>query len=280
MEPMLRQLLLLVLIGALIGAAIALYTPEVRQLLDRASITYTRWQNHWYQQRELPLPGTPDLAKLDDRLKAQGVALGAPVFLRIFKLESELELWMEKDGRYELFATYPICLWSGRLGPKLQEGDLQAPEGFYSVTKNQLNPNSRWHRSFNLGFPNEFDRAHGRTGSFVMVHGGCQSVGCYAMTNNVVDEIWRLVTAALDQGQPAFNVQIFPFRMTERNLALRTSYPWSGFWTNLKKGYDAFERTHMPPVISVCEGRYVVTEAVPGASPSPTQCAATAAREP
>lgn len=277
---MLRQLLLLLLIGALIGGGLALYTPEGRQLLDRASITYTRWQNHWYQQSGLPLPGTPDLAKFDDRLKAQGVALGAPVFLRIFKLESELELWMERDGRYQLFATYPICLWSGRLGPKLQEGDLQAPEGFYSVTKDQLNPNSRWHRSFNLGFPNEFDRGQGRTGSFVMVHGGCQSVGCYAMTNNVVDEIWRLVTSALDQGQPAFNVQIFPFRMTDRNLALRKSYPWSGFWADLKRGYDAFERTHVPPVISVCDGRYVVTEATPGVEPSPTQCAATAAREP
>jgi murein L,D-transpeptidase YafK len=281
MEPILRQLLLLLLIGALIGGALALYTPEGRQLLDRASITYTRWQNHWYQRSGLPLPGTPDLAKFDDRLKAQGVALGAPVFLRIFKLESELELWMEKDGRYHLFATYPICLWSGRLGPKLQEGDLQAPEGFYSVTKDQLNPNSRWHRSFNLGFPNEFDRAQGRTGSFVMVHGGCQSVGCYAMTNNVVDEIWRLVTAALDQGQPAFNLQIFPFRMTDRNLALRRrSYPWSRFWADLKKGYDVFERTHVPPVISVCDGRYMVTEATPGAEPSATQCAATAAHEP
>ena len=139
------------------------------------------------------------------------------MFLRIFKLESELEIWMEKDGRYQKFATYPICLWSGRLGPKLREGDRQAPEGFYAVTKEELNPNSRWHRSFSLGFPNAFDRAQGRTGSFIMVHGGCQSVGCFAMTNDVVDEIWRLVTAALDQGQPAFNVQVFPFRMTEKN---------------------------------------------------------------
>jgi len=279
MEPLLRQLLLLLLIGALIGGGYALYISDGRQLLDRASITYTRWQNHWYQRNGLPLPGTPDLSKFDNRLKAQGVALGAPVFLRIFKLESELELWMEKDGRYQLFATYPVCLWSGRLGPKLQEGDLQAPEGFYSVTRDQLNPNSRWHRAFNLGFPNEFDRAQGRTGSFVMVHGGCQSVGCYAMTDNVVDEIWRLVTAALDQGQPAFNVQIFPFRMTDRNLALRKSYPWSEFWADLKRGYDAFERTHVAPVISVCGGHYVAMEAMPDVEPSLTQCAGMVARE-
>ena len=188
---------------------------------------------------------------------------------------------MQKDGRYRKFATYPICLWSGRVGPKLREGDRQAPEGFYAVTKEELNPNSRWHRSFSLGFPNAFDQALGRTGSFIMVHGGCQSVGCFAMTNNVVDEIWRLVTAALDQGQPAFNVQVFPFRMTEKNLAARKGDQWSPFWADLKKGYDAFERTHLPPMVSVCEGRYVISEAKPGDVPSaPAECAATASSKP
>ena len=198
------------------------------------------------------------------RLAEKGLALGAPVFVRIFKLESELEVWLKKDGRYELFATYPICLWSGRLGPKLQEGDSQAPEGFYSVTKEQLNPNSRWHRSFNLGFPNELDRAHGRTGSFIMVHGGCLSIGCFAMTDPVVDEIWRLVTAALDGGQPSFDVQVFPFRMTERNLKARSGDRWSAFWADLQAGYDAFERTHCRPG-HVCDGRYVITERRSGA---------------
>ena len=278
---MLRQALALLTVVALSGAGYLLLTSDGRQLLDRAAINYTRWQNNWYYRDGLPLPGTPDLAKFDERLKAQGVALGAPVFLRIFKLESELEIWMQKDGRYRKFATYPICLWSGRVGPKLREGDRQAPEGFYAVTKEELNPNSRWHRSFSLGFPNAFDRALGRTGSFIMVHGGCQSVGCFAMTNDVVDEIWRLVTAALDQGQPAFNVQVFPFRMTEKNLAARKGDQWSPFWADLKKGYDAFERTHLPPMVSVCEGRYVISEAKPGDVPSaPAECAATASSKP
>lgn len=263
-----RQALGLLILVALFGAGFALFTADGRRLLDRASITYTRWQNHSYYQSGQPLPGTPDLAKFDDRLKAQGLQLGAPVFLRIFKLESQLEIWMEKAGRYQLFATYPICLWSGRLGPKLAEGDRQAPEGFYAVTKEDLNPNSRWHRSFSLGFPNEFDRAQSRTGSFIMVHGGCQSIGCFAMTNDVVDEIWRLVTAALDQGQPAFNVQVFPFRMTENNLAARASDPWSGFWGDLKKGYDSFERTHVPPVVSVCDGHYVVADSGAASKPA------------
>jgi murein L,D-transpeptidase YafK len=276
---MLRQALGFLLIVALFGAGITLLTPEGRRLLDRASIAYTRWQSHSYYQSGLPLPGTPDLAKFDDRLKAQGLQLGAPVFVRIFKLESQLEIWMEKDGSYRLFATYPICLWSGRLGPKLAEGDRQAPEGFYAVTKDELNPNSRWHRSFSLGFPNAFDRAKGRTGSFIMVHGGCQSIGCFAMTNDVVDEIWRLVTSALDSGQPAFDVQVYPFRMTETNLTARKADPWSGSWADLKKGYDSFERTKLPPVVSVCDGRYVIADAVPGApAPSSTECAATASR--
>jgi murein L,D-transpeptidase YafK len=277
---MLRQALGLIVIVALFGAGYLLLTSEGRQVLDRASINYTRWQNHRYYRDGLPLPGTPDLARFDERLEAKGLTLGAPIFLRIFKLKSELEIWMEKDGRYQLFATYPICLWSGRLGPKLAEGDRQAPEGFYSVTKDELNPNSRWHRSFSLGFPNAYDRALGRTGSFIMVHGGCQSVGCFAMTNNVVDEIWKLVTAALDKGQPAFNVQVFPFRMTEQNLAARKGNKWIGFWTDLKKGYDAFETTRVPPFVTVCDNRYVVAEAHPGDVPPGTaQCTATASRD-
>lgn len=278
---MLRQALTLLIIVALSGAGYLLLTTDGRQLLDRATVNYTRWQNNWYYREGQPLPGTPDLARFDDRMKAQGFALGAPVFLRIFKLESELEIWMEKDGIYEKFATYPICLWSGRLGPKLREGDRQSPEGFYAVTKDELNPNSRWHRSFSLGFPNAFDRSLGRTGSFIMVHGGCQSVGCFAMTNDVVDEIWQLVTAALDQGQPAFNVQVFPFRMTEKNLDARKGSKWSAFWADLKTGYDAFERTRVPPMVSACDGRYVIAEAKPGAvPPSTAECAATASREP
>ena len=147
------------------------------------------------------LPGTPDLDRLDERLASAGVKLGAPVFIRIFKQEFELELWMKRGETFQLVATYPVCRWSGRLGPKIKEGDHQAPEGFYTVDATQLNPQSRWHRSFNLGFPNALDRTHGRTGSFLMVHGGCGSVGCYAMTDPVIDEIWRIVTAALSGGR-------------------------------------------------------------------------------
>jgi murein L,D-transpeptidase YafK len=208
-----------------------------------------------------PLAGTPDLADLPGRLSAKGLFPGAPVFIRIFKREFELELWIKRDEHFGLFATYPICRWSGRLGPKLAEGDGQAPEGFYTVDAGALNPASRWHRSFNLGFPNAFDRAHNRTGSLVMVHGGCGSVGCFAMTDPVVDEIWRLVTAALKGGQKRFHVHIFPFRMTKANLADREHHQWSAFWRDLEQGYDVFEATRVPPRIAVCGGLYTVAPA-------------------
>jgi murein L,D-transpeptidase YafK len=242
---------------ALIGGGYYLLTPDGRALLDRVRITTTRWDNQSRYRSGQPLPGTPDLARLDARLAAHGVRLGVPVVLRIFKLDSELELWVEKNGRFVRFATYPICLWSGRLGPKLKEGDKQAPEGFYTVALEQLNPNSRWHRAFNLGYPNAFDEAQGRYGSFLMVHGGCSSIGCYAMTDPVVDELWQFVTAALEQGQARVPVHVFPFRMTDRNLAARKGQRWGSFWTDLKRGYDMFEASHLPPVVSVCKARYV-----------------------
>jgi len=254
---MLRHLLLLLLVVALAAGGYFLLSPQGRQLIDRVRINMERAENKALHRAGEPLPGTPDLARLDARLKAAGIEPGAPVYLRVFKLESELELWVEKDGRFELFATYPMCMWSGRLGPKLKEGDRQAPEGFYTVSKEALNPNSRMHLSFNLGFPNVYDRGKGRTGSFLMVHGGCSSIGCYAVTDAVVDEIWKFVTAALDNGQTRIPVHAFPFRMTERNLRLRKGDKWSDFWTNLKQGYDLFEENKLPPVVSVCDGRYV-----------------------
>ena len=212
----------------------------------------------------LPLAGTPDLADLPGRLAAQGLALGAPVFIRIFKREFELELWMRRGDRFERLAVYPICRWSGSLGPKLVEGDGQTPEGFYTVDARALNAASRWHRSFNLGYPNAFDRANARTGSLIMVHGGCASVGCFAMTDPVVDEIWRLVTAALNGGQKRFHVHVFPFRMTAENLGARLNAPWAPFWRDLSRGYDAFEATRLPPRIGVCAGRYTVAPATAG----------------
>ena len=213
----------------------------------------------------------PDLTGLERQLEARGLALGAPVFLRLFKSESKLELWLRKGRRYIRFASYRICRWSGELGPKLREGDGQSPEGFYTVALRQLNPNSRWHRSFNLDFPNPLDRARGRTGSFLAIRGGCGSRGSYAMSDRSMEEIWHVAAAALANGQPRFHVHIFPFRMTERNLR---RYPrrWRKFWSSLKPGYDLFERTQVPPTVSVCRRSYVLQPGAEGDAPIRVRC--------
>ncbi len=248
---------LFVLVVTALAAAVWFLAPLVSGDPEQGAIDQQRALHLARATANLPLPGTPDLTDLPGRLKAAGVALGAPVLIRIFKREFELELWMWRDGRFARFATYPVCRWSGRLGPKSATGDKQAPEGFYSVAASQMNPHSRWHRSFDLGFPNAFDAAHGRTGSALMVHGGCSSIGCYAMTNAVMDEIWRLTTAAQTIGkQRRFQVQVYPFRLSDEAMAARETHPQIAFWRQLKVGHDLFEQTLRPPLVSVCERAY------------------------
>lgn len=198
-----------------------------------------------------------DNRSFTEQLAAKDFALGDPVFMRIFKEEAELEVWMQKGDAFELFKTYPICNFSGDLGPKLREGDRQSPEGFYFVGKSALNPNSSYHLSFNLGFPNTYDRAQNRTGSYLMVHGDCLSIGCYAMTDAGIEEIYGLGEAALNAGQPFFRVHAFPFRMTDARMAEARGNQWYPFWQNLKQGYDAFENGHVPPDVTVENKIYV-----------------------
>ena len=181
---------------------------------------------------------------------------GQPVFIRIFKEERELELWMEGERGFQLFKTYPIAAMSGQLGPKLAEGDRQAPEGFYTVKPEQMNPNSRFHLAFNIGYPNAYDRALGRTGTYIMVHGSNVSTGCFAMTDEKIDEIYALCEAAFHQGQPSLGVHIFPFRMSEIRMAAAKDSAHLAFWQNLKEGYDWFQRDHMPPAVSSAKGKY------------------------
>ncbi len=194
------------------------------------------------------------LAQLD----AKGMSKESELLIRIYKEEDELEVWKKgRDGRFAHFKTYDICKWSGDLGPKIKEGDRQAPEGFYTVTPAQMNPNSSYHLSFNLGYPNTFDRAHGRTGQHLMVHGACSSAGCYAMTDDVIQEIYSLARESFRGGQRSFQVQALPFRMTPANMARHADNPNMPFWRNLKEGVDHFEVTGVAPEIGVCERRYV-----------------------
>ncbi len=198
---------------------------------------------------------------LQERMEKLSVKKGDWVFIRIFKEESLLEVWIRSGGIYEHLKNYFICAYSGGLGPKLKEGDRQSPEGFYKVKKHQLNPNSKFHLSFNLGYPNAYDRAHKRTGSFLMVHGNCVSIGCYAMTDAKIEEIYGLVEAALGKGQKFVPVHIYPFKMTEENMIQHSESKWFDFWMDLKKGYDYFEAEKLPAKISVKNKRYVIAEA-------------------
>ncbi len=195
---------------------------------------------------------------LERDLAAKGLHLGDPVFIRIFKEERELELWVRDraSGRFKRFRTWPIVAMSGGLGPKLAEGDHQAPEGFYFVTRNRMNPKSRFHLSFNIGYPNAYDRAHARTGSLIMVHGNRVSIGCFAMTDAKIEEIYTLCDAALSQGQPFFRVHVFPFRMSAERLARAEGQRWHEFRSNLKEGYDWFEEKRVPPDARVNKLRY------------------------
>ena len=178
--------------------------------------------------------------------------------MRIYKKEGMLEVWKAKsNGRYALVEEYEICKWSGELGPKFKEGDRQAPEGFYDIRPHQMNPKSSYYLSFNLGFPNLFDQAHDRTGSNLMVHGACSSAGCYSMTDEQVLEIYAFAREAFRGGQPSFQVQAYPFRMTPENMAEHRDSEHYEFWQMLKVGHDHFELTKRPPKVNVCDGEYV-----------------------
>jgi len=189
---------------------------------------------------------------------------GAPIFVRIFKEESELEVWKARDdGRFYHFKSYPICNWSGDVGPKVELGDRQSPEGFYRVSETQMNPNSQYYLAFNLGYPNAYDRSLRRTGSSLMVHGNCKSAGCYAMTDALMEEIYGLAREAIKGGQESFDVHAFPFRMTNENMARHRASGNYAFWRTLKQGYDFFEKYRLPPTVVVCEHRYVVNVKLP-----------------
>ncbi|MFV0282033.1 MAG: L,D-transpeptidase family protein [Rhodoblastus sp.] len=216
-----------------------------------------------------PAPTFAPAPTIADKPPAPDVpfAMGQQAYVRIFKKEGELELWLRRGDRLALYKTYAVCKWSGHLGPKKREGDLQSPEGFYSVSAKQLHPKSKYYRAFNVGFPNALDKQLGYTGGALMVHGSCQSVGCFAMTDRNIDEIYNYVAAAIGRGQKEVPVHIFPFRMTAAKLASETSTgllafasngqeQYAPFWRNLKEGYDLFEKTGEPPQAYACNGRY------------------------
>ena len=217
-------------------------------------LALTACQDQGYQSTRHLDPIPPATMAL---MSAKGMQASDPILLRSYKKESELEVWkMAGDGKYVLLKTFPICRWSGQLGPKVREGDRQAPEGFYTITPAQMNPNSSYYLSFDTGFPNAYDRAHGRSGSHLMVHGSCSSRGCFAMTDEAIAEVYAIGREAFAGGQRSFQFQSFPFRMTAENLAKYRNDPHMPFWMNLKERSDYFEVTKGEPAWSVIDGRY------------------------
>lgn len=191
-------------------------------------------------------------------MNAKGTDSHQPIVIRAYKKEAELEVWkMKKDGQYTLLKTFPMCRWSGQLGPKVREGDRQVPEGFYAITPGQMNPNSNYYLSFNVGYPNQLDRALGHTGGMIMVHGACSSAGCFSMTDNQIAEIYAIAREAFGGGQRAIQMQSYPFRMTAENLAKHRLDPNMAFWKQLKTGSDHFEVAKREPAVGVCGKRYV-----------------------
>lgn len=196
--------------------------------------------------------------KLIQAMVEKDMDLNSPVLVRLFKQEAELEVWkQDRSGRFALLKTYPICRWSGDLGPKVREGDRQAPEGFYNISPAQMNPQSAYYLSFNTGYPNAFDRSLGRSGSQLMVHGDCSSRGCYAMTDEQIAEIYSLGRESFFGGQKSFQFQAYPFRMTPINMARHRNNPNMPFWKMIKEGYDHFEVTKQEPKVDFCEKKYV-----------------------
>ena len=191
-------------------------------------------------------------------MQTKGMSQGDPILIRAFKKEAEMEVWKRTGtGQYALLKTFPICRWSGQLGPKTKQGDRQAPEGFYTITPGQMNPNSSYYLSFDVGYPNAVDRAKGGTGNYIMVHGTCSSAGCFAMTDASMSEIYAIAREAFNGGQRAFQFQAYPFRMTAANIAKFRNDPNAPFWKNLKEGSDYFEALKEEPRVAACGTKYV-----------------------
>ncbi len=195
-------------------------------------------------------------ADLAQAYQARGLKLGSPVFLRVYKQTSEMELWVQQGARYVLYKTYGICRWSGGLGPKFYEGDRQSPEGLYRITTSDLIVNQRWDRAMNINYPNTFDRVNGRSGSSILIHGGCGSIGCFAIQNQNVEEVYGAVRAALHNGQAYIPVLALPFRFSALAPAKEDTLNMNVFWGDLRRADLLFERDKLPPIAWICDGRY------------------------
>ena len=264
----------LTLIRASVVRAVSSCAPSLRVLLTSVVLAAASlalagcYGDDGYQ---LPTQAMKELSpEMLALLQQKNMPKDSPILIRVFKEESELEVWkQDTTGQYQLLKVYPICRWSGELGPKKTEGDRQAPEGFYAITPGLMNPNSNYYLAINIGFPNAYDKANGYSGAFLMIHGDCSSRGCYAMTDEQIGEIYSLARDSFLGGQKEFQIQAYPFRLTPANLARHRNNPNMPFWMMLKEGNDHFEVTHLEPKVDVCDRHYVFDAAAPDNSTRP-----------
>jgi murein L,D-transpeptidase YafK len=196
--------------------------------------------------------------RLQKEMKERGMKHNSPVYIRLFKEESMLQLWIKSRKQYQLFKSYDICFFTGGLGTKTREGDGKSPEGFYTIKPSQLNPVSNYYLAINVGYPNKLEMMKGYTGNAIMIHGHCASIGCYAMTDPYIEEIYTLVYKAFASGQQQVNVDIYPFIMDRAHMEKYSSNPNIAFWKTMKPGYDWFEKYLVPATVDIKGKEYSV----------------------
>jgi murein L,D-transpeptidase YafK len=199
------------------------------------------------------------ITQTHQNLSEIGAKSGDPIYIRIFKKEHILELWVKVGKKYKLFNSYKVLRESGRMGPKLKEGDKQNPEGVYKVSKASLKPDSKYHLAINIGYPNIYDRHLGRTGSAIMIHGSNKSIGCFAMGDSGIEKIYKVIEDSLNGGQRSIDIAIFPFIMNDENMKKYDKFAsLHAFWKQMQNIYYIFEIERVPPKVIVLENSYLV----------------------
>ena len=197
--------------------------------------------------------------KLEKELISKGFKQYSPIYLVILKEDNLFQVWVKSKTTYKLFKTYGICFFSGGLGTKTRSGDGKSPEGFYTIGPKQLNPVSNYHLAINIGYPNKLEIKKGYSGNDIMVHGNCASIGCYAMTDPQIEEIYTLIYKAFDSGQQKIDLAVYPFRMDETHMKRYAGSAYFDFWKTIEPGYVFFEKHHLPPVISIRHNAYYIS---------------------
>lgn len=247
---------------SLIVVLVVLTAFHLNERFEQAQLKYTRVSEAFSEKEEL----------IDNSLRSIGVPADRfQMYVRVFKEEEELEVWVKERGAYtyQLLKVMPICSTVGFSGPKERRGDGQIPEGLYYI--NSFNPFSNYHLSLKINYPNLADQRradHNDLGGMIFLHGGCETIGCVPITDDQIKELYVMAVKAKDQGQEIIRVHIFPNRMDQDNykkLVKGTrNTKFIHFWGNLRTAYYYFETYKYLPGISVdAEGRYVYTHRSP-----------------